>query len=431
MALFEQFPYTNFHELNLDWLIAVCKELETAFPQGTIGIPKGGTGADNAADARTNLGIAGENIPIQTGSADSIKYITDQLASSLTALAGKLNYRIYDSVADFSLTPGAVSFGTLWTAMSIGDILIAPPTEMAAGTCPESSGTVLVIRNGGTSGSVRFYGNETYEMEFSANYPTGTWKQVFTHADVIPIENGGTGADNAADALVNLGIDFSGEVLSVAGVGANLAGDVPLTAADLDVKYTLLDDITDLGIPVGSNISAIWTVMADHSRILFPASQCGDAPNSNGMILIIKDSTNNLGVIRFLGKNATAGNYTMYLDNSNVPDGSWLVDIPPLWFYETVDVIDDLSIATGAYGIAAGGAGTAPVHSGYTPVLMNVFTDAATHSGTGGIYAVVGRARVTDAGAVDIRIYNGYTSAIKIKVSAKILYLRDDAMLSI
>ena len=28
MGLFDQFPYTNFHELNLDWLIKLIKELE-------------------------------------------------------------------------------------------------------------------------------------------------------------------------------------------------------------------------------------------------------------------------------------------------------------------------------------------------------------------------------------------------------------------
>lgn len=29
--LFEQFPYTNFHELNLDWLLKRVKDMETEF----------------------------------------------------------------------------------------------------------------------------------------------------------------------------------------------------------------------------------------------------------------------------------------------------------------------------------------------------------------------------------------------------------------
>lgn len=28
MGVFEQFPYTNFHELNLDWIIAELKKLD-------------------------------------------------------------------------------------------------------------------------------------------------------------------------------------------------------------------------------------------------------------------------------------------------------------------------------------------------------------------------------------------------------------------
>ena len=28
MGLFEQFPYANFHELNLDWILAKIKELD-------------------------------------------------------------------------------------------------------------------------------------------------------------------------------------------------------------------------------------------------------------------------------------------------------------------------------------------------------------------------------------------------------------------
>ena len=28
MGLFEQFPYTNFHELNLDWVLSKLKELD-------------------------------------------------------------------------------------------------------------------------------------------------------------------------------------------------------------------------------------------------------------------------------------------------------------------------------------------------------------------------------------------------------------------
>lgn len=31
MALFDNFPYANFHEMNLDWIIAKVKELDSEF----------------------------------------------------------------------------------------------------------------------------------------------------------------------------------------------------------------------------------------------------------------------------------------------------------------------------------------------------------------------------------------------------------------
>lgn len=33
MGLFDQFPYTNFHELNLDWILRALKELEKTIDQ--------------------------------------------------------------------------------------------------------------------------------------------------------------------------------------------------------------------------------------------------------------------------------------------------------------------------------------------------------------------------------------------------------------
>ena len=29
MGVFEHFPYTNFHDLNLDWILRIIKELDT------------------------------------------------------------------------------------------------------------------------------------------------------------------------------------------------------------------------------------------------------------------------------------------------------------------------------------------------------------------------------------------------------------------
>ena len=44
MALFENFPYTNLHELNLDWLIQEMKDLEEKVQDGPVISVNGQTG---------------------------------------------------------------------------------------------------------------------------------------------------------------------------------------------------------------------------------------------------------------------------------------------------------------------------------------------------------------------------------------------------
>lgn len=360
MGLFSNFPYTNFHELNLDWIINKVKEIEQQIPEGLIGIAKGGTGANNAADARDNLGVYAVNIKTDSNDPTTVDARLTQINNDLLYLARDLQYIMYKTVTRLGQTAGTATLGACWAAMSAGEILIAPPSDFLPSELPETtSGAVVMVRNGGTSGYLRFYGTRTYEMAFVANYPSGTWRTLLNNTDVIPISQGGTGADNAADALVNLGIDFSGEVLSVAGVGADPTGNVPLKISDM-----IPTDVTDLGIPSGSNVSAIYTVMADHSAVIVPASQVGDAPNNNGIISIIKDSTNNLAVIEFFGKDTTAGDFRMYLNASNVPDGTWkrINDPEPYKMVPEASAVDNLSVPAG--GLATG-EWTYPVQAGY------------------------------------------------------------------
>ena len=323
MPLYDQFPYTNFHELNLDWIVQKVTNLEAAFPEGTVGISKGGTGADNSTQARENLGIIASNIPLEDGGNYMMDTAIADLENSINALADDVKYRIFRLVSDLGLTSGTATLTSCWAAMSTGDILIAPPSEFAPNQVPENAGSLIMVRNAGTSGSLRFYGNRTYEKQFSNNFPSGTWKQILNNTDIIPVNQGGTGATNAAQARQNLGIDFSGTVLSVCNIGADTAGNIPLTAPDVGIDYTLYSDVTDLGIPSGSNISAIYTVLPDHSRILFPSTQAGDAPTGKmGIIEIVKNTINNIGFIAFHGYRQTDPEYVMPF-SSNTPSGTW------------------------------------------------------------------------------------------------------------
>ena len=323
MALFENFPYTNFHELNLDWLVKKVKEIDAAFPAGTVGIEKGGTGADNAADARTNLGIYATNIPTSAVNPSTIENRLQSLAADISTMDGNIDYRIFRSVTKLGQTAGTATLGSCWAAMSTGDILICPPSDFNPAQVPETAGSVVLVRNGGTSGSLRFYGNRTYEMPFVANYPSGAWSQILNSTDVIPIANGGTGGTTAAEALQNLGIDFSGTVLSVAGVGADPTGNVPLTLEDL-----VATSITELGLPVGSTTAAAWTALPAGTTALFPASNVSDPPAvNNGMILMTKGASSPYpGFIKAFDKESIA-EYRMDISSANVASGTWVRNV--------------------------------------------------------------------------------------------------------
>lgn len=328
MPLYENFPYTNFHELNLDWLVEKVASLEAAFPEGTIGISKGGTGADNAAQARENLGIIAPNIPIAEGSTSTLDQEISRLEDNLNSLAGDIKYRIFRVVTDLGLTSGTATLSSCWAAMSIGDILIAPPSEFAPGQVPENSGSVVLVRDAGTSGSLRFYGSRTYEQPFANNYPSGTWNTILNDTDVIPVNKGGTGATTAEAARQNLGITFDGVVVSVAGIPAETTtGNVPLTATDLDVKMKLYTSITDpdIGLPTGSSITAVWNALPANTKIVFPRSEVSDPPvDAAGVIDIAKTGPNsNLGWILYHGQQQSTGDYQMYLTSAGVPSGTW------------------------------------------------------------------------------------------------------------
>lgn len=77
MSLFENFPYTNFHELNLDWIIKRIKELQDVKVESVNG--KQGT-----------VVLTGEDIPVDSNTGTKINTAIDALAT----LVGTFDTRI-------------------------------------------------------------------------------------------------------------------------------------------------------------------------------------------------------------------------------------------------------------------------------------------------------------------------------------------------
>ena len=83
MGLFEHFPYTNFHDMNTDWLIKVAKEFMDKYETMQDTIDTATTGITELAETLE----AQLNAWYTTHSAD----IANQLANSLTAISNALN----------------------------------------------------------------------------------------------------------------------------------------------------------------------------------------------------------------------------------------------------------------------------------------------------------------------------------------------------
>nr|UVX62907.1 MAG: chaperone of endosialidase [Bacteriophage sp.] len=157
---------------------------------GILGITNGGTGASNAAGARDNLQARYHNT-------------TPLGAVDLNTLQGTSegNYR-------FTTGPSlALNFPE-----AVGGIL-----------------NVFQISAAGTTGCLQFYttytAGKTYVRSFSTVWTS--WVALVKASDIIPIAQGGTGAQDAANARSNLGIGTIG-TLSTVTLTSDVSGILPL-----------------------------------------------------------------------------------------------------------------------------------------------------------------------------------------------------------
>lgn len=283
MAFFNRFPYTNFHELNLDWILERIKEIagETLVKM-VNGI---------SADSSGNISLSGADIP------GIIRTVNNQSGDS-----------------DGNVNVGTVKMVNNILPSSTGNVNVGT-VRYVCGISPSSNGNVPLGVDD-IPGAIKTV-NNTYPT--NGNVDVGTVKSV---NNSLPDLNG------------NVNLPSVSGVTSVNGVGADAQGNIQLAPYDIgavstnNVKYNIYKSLSDIGLTPGNvSMSDAYSTLPINSILICASSEFESASkpvSGSGTIVIVKNINN--GYITFIGNSKELGVYKQYANN-NTPDGVWLLDI--------------------------------------------------------------------------------------------------------
>ena len=122
------FPWTNFHELNLDWILSVVKEAKEVFDNGRSDIDYAVSTADEAKEIATQAAEA--SIPDNSVSTQKIQDYAvnaDKLSNYSVTEAKLQNAAVTTAkIADGAVTSAKIADGTI-TGTDIADATITKP----------------------------------------------------------------------------------------------------------------------------------------------------------------------------------------------------------------------------------------------------------------------------------------------------------------
>ena len=251
---------------NLGDAILINPSLENA--RGILGIEHGGTGAINVIDARNNLGI-NDAANITTGTLDINRLPTISIEKGGTGAINVIDAR--NNLIGIGYNPDSVigenDLPANWKALGMGVAYISDSTLTSINGQPTAYGYIFNGVYGNLVVQTWFsYGSDTFIFKRSgavSDNTWGNWVEGFSRYDVIPVNNGGTGATNVATAAANL------KVLPL--TGGTLTGNITIQKATV-ASNTYDDGNPSITFKNAGGSQAVQLVYTDYNTIYDPAS---------------------------------------------------------------------------------------------------------------------------------------------------------------
>lgn len=230
MGFFSNWPFSNLHNINLDWLIEQVKKLTVVTDQiweRVKPIPGGDPSTITAAQAYNAASLAQDT--------------ADRASQSATTANTAINNHTANKNNPHDVTPQQIgaepAIGIL--DLSKGGTGADNPASARASLGARADFTILPVSDGGTGSST----------------PEGARSAIGAKADfdILPVAQGGTGASNGADACANIGAKPNFSILPVAQGGTGATDTSGALAALEGLHYVNYSNNASVDTYLGDN----------------------------------------------------------------------------------------------------------------------------------------------------------------------------------